>query len=164
MNSLIALISLCLLLAQPATSALPSLAFDSFPPAARQVIEPAAGAAARNPTDAGAIGAFGRALHAWEQWSSAHDVYVRTVALAPRAFEWRYLDAVVLLRLARHADAVTRLREALSLSPDFLPARVKLAESLLESGNLDESKVRKPISVIRTSATINPKPGTANGR
>ena len=35
--------------------------------------------------------------------------------LAPRAFEWRYLDAVVLQRLARHADAVTRLREVLSL-------------------------------------------------
>lgn len=137
---MIALIALCLSLAQPATSALPSLAFDSFPPAARQVIEPAARAAAAKPTDAGAVGAFGRALHAWEQWTSAHEAYARAAALAPRAFEWRYLDAVVLQRLALHADAVTRLREALSLSPEFLPARLKLAELLLESGNLDESK------------------------
>ena len=94
----------------------------------------------RSPTDAAAVGAFGRALHAWEQWSSAHEVYARAAALAPRAFEWRYLDAVVLQRLARHADAATRLREALSLSPDYLPARVKLAEALLESGDLEESK------------------------
>ena len=67
-------------------------------------------------------------------------VYARAATLAPQAFEWRYLDAVVLQRLARHADAVARLREALSLSPGYLPARVKLAEALLESGELAESK------------------------
>ena len=137
---MIALISLCLLLAQPATSVLPSLTVDSFPPAARQIIEPAARAAAANPTDAGAVGALGRALHAWEQWSSAHDVYASAAKLAPRALEWRYLDAVVLQRLARHADAVTRLREVLSLAPDFLPGRVRLAEALLESGDFETSK------------------------
>jgi superkiller protein 3 len=86
------------------------------------------------------VGAFGRALHAWEQWSSAHEAYARAANLAPRAFEWRYLDAVVLQRLARHADAATRLREALTLSPDYLPARVKLAEALLEAGELEESQ------------------------
>ena len=72
-------------------------------------------AAAANPTDAGAVGALGRALHAWELWSSAHDVYASAAtAWRRRAFEWRYLDAVVLQRLARHADAATRLREALA--------------------------------------------------
>jgi tetratricopeptide (TPR) repeat protein len=137
---LISLISLIFALAQPAAPALPVLALDSFPQSARHVLEPAARAAAAKPADAAVVGAFGRALHAWEQWTSAHEVYARAAALAPRAVEWRYLDAVVLQRLARHGDAVTRLREALSLSPDFLPARVKLAESLLESGNLDDSK------------------------
>jgi len=136
---LISLISLIIVLAQPTPSALPVLALDSFPQAARHEIEPAARAAAAKPTDAAVVGALGRALHAWEQWTSAHEVYARAAALAPRAFEWRYLDAVVLQRLARHADAVTRLREALSLSPDYLPARVKLAEALLESGELVES-------------------------
>ena len=38
----------------------------------------------------------------------------RAATLAPRAFEWRYLDAVVLQRLAQHGDAATRLREALA--------------------------------------------------
>jgi tetratricopeptide (TPR) repeat protein len=137
---LILLISLIFVLAQPAAQAIPVLAFDSFPPAARQLIEPAARAAAARPADAAALGALGRALHAWEQWTSAHDAYARAAALAPRDFEWRYLDALVLQRLARHADAVTGLRDALSLSPGFLPARVRLAESLLEAGNLDESK------------------------
>ncbi len=142
--SLISLISLCVSAISLCVSAqapeLSTPVLDSFPAAARQVIEPAARAAMARPTDAGVVGAFGRALHAWEQWSSAHEAYARAGALAPRAFEWRYLDASVLQRLARHADAATQLREALTLSPDYLPARVKLAEALLESGELEESR------------------------
>jgi tetratricopeptide (TPR) repeat protein len=60
--------------------------------------------------------------------------------LAPRAFEWRYLDAIVLHRLAQHGEAAERFRAALAVSPGYLPARVKLAEALLEAGNLEESK------------------------
>ncbi|MGH9384398.1 MAG: tetratricopeptide repeat protein [Vicinamibacterales bacterium] len=144
MISLISLISLCILvsasaLPQAPASTLSTPALDSFPASARQLIEPAARAAVAYPNDASAVGALGRALHAWEQWSSAHEAYARAATLAPRAFEWRYLDAVVLQRLARHAEASARLREALSLPPDYLPARVKLAEALLESGELEES-------------------------
>jgi tetratricopeptide (TPR) repeat protein len=138
--SLISLISLWVYLAQASSSPLSPLAFDSWPAAARQLIEPAQQNAIAHPTDARAVGALGRALHAWEQWSAAHEAYARAADLAPRAFEWRYLDAVVLQRLARHVDAATRLREALALSPDYLPARVKLAEAQLESGNLETSK------------------------
>ena len=79
-------------------------------------------------------------LHAWEQWDGAHQAYARAQALAPRAFEWPYLDAVVLQRLARHAESAARLRQALAASPGYLPARVKLAEALLEAGDLDESQ------------------------
>ena len=39
-----------------------------------------------------------------------------------------------------HAEAVPQLREALAVSPDYLPARVKLAEALFEAGDLDESQ------------------------
>jgi tetratricopeptide (TPR) repeat protein len=131
------MIPLLFLLAQ---ASLPPLPINSFPAAARQIIEPAERDAVAHPTDARAVGALGRALHAWEQWSAAHDAYARAVALAPRAFEWRYLDAVILQRLARHADAAMQLRQAVAISPDYLPARVKLAEALLESGVLEESK------------------------
>src|SRR5262249_39737114 len=50
-----------------------------------------------------------------------------------------YLHALVLQRLARPADAVTRLRSALTSSPGYLPARLKLAEALLDAGELDAS-------------------------
>lgn len=119
---------------------LPTLALQTYPAAARQIIEPAERDARAHPADADAAGALGRALHAWEQWSTAHDAYSRAAALAPRAFQWRYLDAVVLQRLARHAETAARLREALAISPEYLPARVKLAEALLESGELAESQ------------------------
>jgi tetratricopeptide (TPR) repeat protein len=86
-----------------------------------------------------AIGVLAKTLHAWDQWNAAHEAYRRAQALAPGAFAWHYLDAVVLQRLARHDEAVMRLERALELSPDYLPARVKLAESLVESGDLDRA-------------------------
>src|SRR5438093_1460240 len=126
----------CLLVAQTSLPALPRLALDSYSPAARDAISRAYQDATARSTDPVAVGTLARTLHAWEQWSAAHDAYARAQALAPRAFEWVYLDALVLQRLARYADAASRLEQALRLSSDYLPARVALAESLLESGDL----------------------------
>src|SRR5262249_1890667 len=41
---------------------------------------------------------------------------------------------------ARPADAVIELREALKIRPDYLPARVRLADALLSTGQIDESR------------------------
>jgi tetratricopeptide (TPR) repeat protein len=91
--------------------------------------------------DADAIGALARGLHAWEQWESAHQAYARARTLAPRAFSWPYLDAIVLQRLARHAEAAATLKQALAIDPRYLPARVKFAEAMLESGDRKASLV-----------------------
>jgi tetratricopeptide (TPR) repeat protein len=126
--------------AQAPLPPLPRLALDTYPAAAREAISRAHRDATTRSTDAETVGTLGRVLHAWEQWDGAHQAYARAQALAPRVFEWSYLDAVVLQRLARHAEAASCLRRALVASPDYLPARVKLAESLLEAGDLDESQ------------------------
>jgi len=133
---------MCLSLAQvqAALPPLPHLALDTYPAAAREAIAGAHRDATVRSTKAEAVGALGRVLHAWEQWDGAHQAYARAQALAPRAIEWPYLDAVVLQRLARHGEASARLRQVLVESPDYLPARVKLAESLLEAGDLDGSQ------------------------
>ena len=55
-------------------------------------------------------------------------------------FDWFYLDALVLQRLARHDAAAGPLRQALTLVPGYLPARLRLAESLYEAGDLRESR------------------------
>jgi tetratricopeptide (TPR) repeat protein len=120
-------------------AAQPQLAVDSYPPAAREAIARAHKEAAARPNDAEAAGRLGMVLHAWEQWTGAREGYARAASLSSKAFEWPYLEAVVLQRLARHRDAVDRLEAALSIDPSYLPARVKLAEALLDAGDLDRS-------------------------
>ena len=93
---------------------LPRLALDTYPAAAREASRARIRTRRRDPTDADAVGALARMLHAWEQWDAAHEAYARAQALAPRAFDWQYLDAVVLQRLARHAEAAARFEQALA--------------------------------------------------
>jgi tetratricopeptide (TPR) repeat protein len=125
---------------QRSSPPLPALALDSYPAAARQSIARAHAEAVAHPSDAARSGALGRVLQAWEQWGAAHQTYLRAQALAPRAFEWHYLDAVVLQRQGRPLDAAAQLEAALAASPDYLPAKIKLAESWLDAGKLDESQ------------------------
>ena len=120
---------------------LPPLPLDRFPEAARTSVARVYKAATDRPDDGSVVGELGRVLHAWEQWESAHQVYARAQAIAPKAFEWHYLDAVILQRLARHAEAAVRLKQAVALKPDYLSAQVKLAEALLEAGDVTQSRI-----------------------
>jgi tetratricopeptide (TPR) repeat protein len=126
--------------AQIAAPALPRVALDTYPAAARDAISRAHRDASARPDDASTVGNLAKILHAWEQWEAAHEAYARAEALAPRAFEWRYLDGLVLQRLARHAEAAARFRDALAATPDYLPARIKLAEATLDAGDVDASE------------------------
>jgi tetratricopeptide (TPR) repeat protein len=125
--------------AQTAVPPLPRLTLDAYPPAAREAIARAYRDASARPSDADAAGNLGRTLHAWEQWDAALAAYARAEALAPRAFAWPYLRALVLQRLARPADAAARLEAALAIDPANVPARLKLAEARLDAGDLDVS-------------------------
>ena len=119
---------------------MPPLPLDTYSAQMREVVSAAERHARHEPSNAQAAGALGEALHAWDQWEFAHGAYSRAAALAPDVFAWHYLDACVLQRLGRHTEAVGRLQNALAITPDYLPARVKLAEALLETGALDESR------------------------
>ena len=137
---LVASVAIVMTAVPQSTPPLPRIAIDQFPGPARAAVSRALRAADERPDDAAAVGDLGRMLHAWEQWEAAHQAYARAHALTPKVFEWAYLDAVVLQRLARPAEAVKRLDEALSISGGNLPARVRLAEALLEAGDLGRSR------------------------
>ena len=128
---------------------LPRLAPDTFPAASREAIARQYKEALARPTDATAVGTLGRVLQAWEQWDAAHAAYSRAGALAPGTLDWHYLDAVVLQRLARQREAMEALRRALSANPDYLPAKLRLAEALFEVGDLQESrKLFEPLVAV----------------
>jgi tetratricopeptide (TPR) repeat protein len=126
--------------AQPPVPPLPRVALETFPPTAREAVSRQLDRVAAHPSDPDGTGALGRILHAWEQWDAAHQVYQRAAALAPSTFDWRYLDAVVLQRLARNDLAEAALRTALAARADYLPARLRLAEVVLDEGDLARSE------------------------
>ncbi|HEX2491097.1 MAG TPA: tetratricopeptide repeat protein [Blastocatellia bacterium] len=126
--------------AQRAAPTLPQLALETYPPAAREPLSRAHKEASARPNAPDAVCGLARALHAWEQWEGAHQAYDRCQSLAPATFDWAYLDALVLQRIARHEAAALEFRQALRLNPEYLPARIRLAESLFEAGQLGESR------------------------
>jgi tetratricopeptide (TPR) repeat protein len=126
--------------AQAALPSLPHLALDTYPPAARDAISRVHGAATSRPSDPGTVAAFAKMLQAWEQWDGAHEAYARCQALSPAALDCLYLDGVVLRRLANLDEAAARFRQASTAAPDYLPARVALAETLFEAGTIDDSQ------------------------
>ena len=147
---------------QSSLPSLPSVALETFPPVAREAVSRLSREASARPTDGGAAGALGRILHAWEQFESAHQAYERAAALAPADFEWSYLDAIVLQRLARFDAAADALRRALTIRADYLPARLRLAEVLLDAGDLQQSEpLFAPLTKI---AATEPAAETGLGR
>jgi tetratricopeptide (TPR) repeat protein len=141
---------------------LPVVAPEPLPPAARASISSAYNAAVTRSNDAPSVGALGRVLHAWEQWDAAHQAYSRAAALAPTQFEWLYLDAIVSQRLARNDEAIERLERALVITPGYLPARVRLAEALLDNG--DVARSRPLFEKLRAEPTAQPAAAVGLGR
>jgi tetratricopeptide (TPR) repeat protein len=117
----------------------PDLTVDAYPPVSREPIARALADARARPRDAAATGHLAMLLHAWEQWESAATVYARARQLEHR-FEWCYLGGIVETRLAHHAKAATLFEESVTLRPEYLPARLKLADAWLESGALDQAE------------------------
>lgn len=118
---------------------LPALPGGSYPSEAGLQIGNAAEDARAHPEDPRSVGTLAMTLHAWEQWDAARTAYARAAALAPAAFEWWYLQGIVLQRLARPAEAASSFEHVVALAPDYVPARLKLAEALLEAGDIDAS-------------------------
>jgi tetratricopeptide (TPR) repeat protein len=118
---------------------LPQLKFANFLPAVREQIEKVSAAAHAHPTNAEASGQLGMVLDAYEQHDAAETCYRRAHLLDAKSFRWLYYLGSVQAAQGRHEDAAASLRGALALKPDDVPAQLRLAESLLTAGQLDEA-------------------------
>ena len=118
---------------------LPQIAFDNFGPGIREQVRKAYEEARRNPRDANAVGRLGMVLQTYEDHELAALCYQRARGLAPNEFQWVYLLGACQIALGKHHEAVATLREAVQRKPDYLAAQLKLADSLLASGELRES-------------------------
>lgn len=126
--------------ARPDPSSLPQLTFDALPPSVRDGLEEAYKAARADPRDPTAVGRLGMILHAYEQYRSARLCYRRARELAPRSMSWTYLSAVVAAELGETGEASALFRRVLDLDPDYWPARLRLADTLMSAGHLDQSQ------------------------
>ena len=114
---------------------LPDVRLEGLDSAVAAQIRAALETARARERDAEANGRLGMVLQAYLKLDEAEVAYRRTRLLAPDAFEWAYLHAVVLQGLGRNQDALIALHEAISRRPDDVAAGLRLAGLLAETGD-----------------------------
>jgi tetratricopeptide (TPR) repeat protein len=119
---------------------LPWVTIASFRTTIRDQVQQAYREVAAKPNDPDTNGRMGMLLHAFEQYESAEVCYRRARILDPRRFQWAYYLGLTQVINGKNEEAVATLRGAVGLDPEYLPARLKLAETLLTLGRLDESE------------------------
>lgn len=83
---------------------------------------------------------IGRLYHANGFFDEAILCYEGLHVLQPREARWVYLRATILAREGRLEEADPLYREAIALSPDYAPSRLRLGEVLLKANRLGESR------------------------
>jgi tetratricopeptide (TPR) repeat protein len=119
---------------------LPPLVFDHFAPEIREQLRKAYAEARARPHEAEVNGRLGMTLHTYEQHELAAICYQRARQLAPDEFRWVYYSAIVQAALGKHHQATITFKEAVRRRPDYLPAQLRLADSLLAAGQASESQ------------------------
>ncbi len=132
---------------------LPDLPWDEFPPDVRQQIETSYEKAATSPDDAQAVGQLCMLLHAHLLYEPAEACYQRARALAPEEFRWTYYLGIVVDTRGRRPEAIALIRKAVELAPDYGPARVRLADMLRETRELEASE-KEYRTAIQTSPEL----------
>lgn len=119
---------------------LPVLALDNFGTAIRTQIGQAYNEAKAKPRDATIVGRLGMTLQAYEELPAAMTCYERARALAPNEFRWIYYLGTVQATLGQHNKASETFRLALQRHPEYLPAKIKLADALFALKKLAEAE------------------------
>ncbi len=118
---------------------LPRLTIANIRPQIREQLQKAYRDVEAKPKDPEVNGRLGMLLHAFEQYESAELCYRRARILDSDRFQWAYYLGLTQAIEGKNEEAAVALRDGIRLEPGYLPARLKLAEVLLNIGRLDES-------------------------
>ena len=118
---------------------IPKLDLASYRPQLRTPAEKAYQALQAKPSDPDVNGNLGMLLHAFEQLESAEICYRRARLLDTKKFQWAYYLGLVQSLDGKNELAAASLQDAIRIDPGYVPARIKLAEVLLNLGKLDAS-------------------------
>jgi tetratricopeptide (TPR) repeat protein len=120
---------------------LPEVNPDGFPPAVRDKVREAYAAVRANPEAPAVNGKLGMLLHAYQPADERAEIcYRRARRFDPKSFRWAYYLGLVQAARGNTGEAISTLREALRLDPDYLPAQIKLSEWLLASDSAQEAQ------------------------
>jgi len=124
----------------PAVPELPRLRLDNFSPAIQEQIGEAYSNARSSSGDAAASGRLGMILQTYSLLQEAAVCYRRAGQLEPNVFQWAYYLGVVETDQGKCDAAISTLRLALHVDPDYVPAQLRLADCLFLSADWDESE------------------------
>ena len=123
----------------PAVPELPRLSLDDFSPGIQEQIGEAYSNARSSSGDAAASGRLGMILQTYSLLQEAAVCYRRAAQLEPNVFQWAYYLGVVEADQGKCDAATSTLRLALHVDPEYLPAKLRLANCLLASADWDAS-------------------------
>ncbi|NND59051.1 MAG: tetratricopeptide repeat protein, partial [Gammaproteobacteria bacterium] len=123
----------------PQVPALRDLGFSNALEVVRQQVAESYASWEEAPLDPQRNGQLGMLLSAYGKNGSAEILYRRARELAPGEFRWTYHLAINLTESGRYEEAEALLRDALAIDPDQVEARVRLADLLLETNQLEQS-------------------------
>ncbi len=111
---------------------------DFFPGVRDQVLKAYADVQA-HPASAEANGRLGMVFQVYRQNQSAAMCYERAHRLDAKSFRWLYYLAQVEQAQGHYDRAAEYFQSALELRPDYLPAKIDRADSLLAAGHAEEA-------------------------
>ena len=136
---------------------LEELQLDEFEPAIGEQIRGAYEKASQNPQDAAATGKLGMIFQVYGKYELAERCFLRAKGLDARSFRWAYYLGNVEGFLGKHSEAVQHIREALTIDGKYVPARVRLAQLLFDSGDIEQAG-----QLYREAAKQNPELASAH--
>lgn len=119
---------------------LPRLTLENFSPGIREQIEDAYLLARGHAEDADASGRLGMVLQTYGLLQEAAFCYRRAMQLEPNSFQWAYYLGAVEADQGSCDTATSTLRLALRIDPNYVPAKLRLANCLLASADWDASE------------------------